>query len=82
MIGYLRGSLDIDRGGQIALVYDRLYASLAAAVLLASARLDADGMRAAAALIGPVRDAWAAAISADEGLDVPAPGEASDDFAG
>ncbi len=60
ILGYLQSTLDMTRGGDVARHLDTLYAQVSAAVLHASARLDAEAMRRAADLLIPVRDAWAA----------------------
>jgi flagellar secretion chaperone FliS len=58
ILNYLQGVLDFERGQDVAQVLDKLYTLVSMKVLRASAKLDADGMRAAAELLAPVRDSW------------------------
>jgi flagellar secretion chaperone FliS len=53
IVGYLQSVLDFERGGEVAPTLDRLYSSVTAIILKASARLDAAGMRRAADLLAP-----------------------------
>ncbi len=83
IILYLQAILDFERGGEVAVTYDRLYSSVTAIVLRASAALDAKGFTAAAELLAPVRDAWVeisktapAAIPAEASIATPAMAEA------
>lgn len=58
IINYLQTILDFERGGDSAIILDKLYRSITVLVLRASAELDADLMRRAAELLTPVRDSW------------------------
>lgn len=58
IVMYLQSILDFDKGGDVAVNLDRLYRSITAMVLQASARSDAAMMRKAGELLAPVRDAW------------------------
>jgi flagellar protein FliS len=58
IISYLQSILNFENGGTVAVSLDRLYRSVSVLILRASAELDANLMRRAAALLAPVRDAW------------------------
>lgn len=58
IISYLQSILDFERGGSVAPALDNLYRQITILILRASAELDADLMRRAAALLTPVREAW------------------------
>ncbi|SRR5258708_2446616 len=58
ILNYLQGILDFERGHDVAQVLDKLYTLVSMKVLRASAKLDAEEMRAAAELLAPVRDSW------------------------
>lgn len=58
IINYLQTILDFERGGESAVILDKLYRSITVLVLRASAELDADLMRRAAELLVPVRNSW------------------------
>lgn len=58
IINYLRSILDFNRGGDVAPALDNLYGRITILVMRASKELDADLMRRAAELLGPVRDAF------------------------
>jgi flagellar protein FliS len=58
IINYLQSILNFEKGGEVAASLDNLYRSITVLMLRASAELDADLMRKAAALLAPVRDAW------------------------
>jgi flagellar protein FliS len=72
IVNYLQSTLDFELGGDVAPTLDRLYTLVSMKILRASASLDADGMRAAAELLKPVRDSWTvvAAGSKDNSPDV------------
>ena len=74
IVNYLRARLDLERGGEIARIYDRLYGDAAMRIFRASAALDPQAMRSAAALLAPVREAWAV----HAGVDRPVPGVSPD----
>jgi flagellar secretion chaperone FliS len=65
IIGYLQSILDFERGGEVAVTLDNLYTSITLKIIRASAALDVAEMRHAAALLLPVRDAWAVNARAD-----------------
>jgi flagellar protein FliS len=58
IINYLQGTLDFERGGEVAHTLDKLYTLVSMQILRASAKLDAPDMRRAAGLLSPVRDSW------------------------
>jgi flagellar secretion chaperone FliS len=58
IISYLQSILDFEKGGEVAVVLDTLYTSVAMMSLRASSSLDAAVMLQAAELLVPVRDAW------------------------
>ncbi len=58
ILHYLQSILDFERGGDVAVVMDKLYGSVRLMVLRASAGSDARMMRQAGNLLLPVRDAW------------------------
>src|SRR5260221_5899306 len=58
IISYLQNTLNFERGGTVAVNLDNLYRSVSVLVLRASADLNADLMRRAAATLMPVREAW------------------------
>ncbi len=58
ILGYLQSILDFDKGGDVAPVLDRLYASITTLTMRASTTLDARVMNQAADLLVPVRDSW------------------------
>jgi flagellar protein FliS len=58
IVMYLQSILDFDKGGDVAANLDKLYRSITAMVLKASAKMDAAMMRKAGELLAPVRDAW------------------------
>jgi flagellar secretion chaperone FliS len=67
IINYLQGILNFELGGEVAATLDNLYTLISMKILRASAKLDAEAMRAAADLLTPVRDSWmvVAATSTD-----------------
>jgi flagellar protein FliS len=81
IISYLQSILDFERGGEVAPALDALYRSVTVMTLRASAALDPEGMRRAADLLVPVRDAWAVNASQSAPAAAPAP-PASQDYAG
>ena len=60
IVMYLQSILDFEKGGDVAVNLDKLYRSITAMVLKASAKTDAAMMRKAGDLLAPVRDAWQA----------------------
>ena len=58
IIHYLQSVLDFKRGGEVAVVMDKLYESVTLMVLKASVSSDPKLMRRAGLLLLPVRDAW------------------------
>jgi flagellar secretion chaperone FliS len=79
ILNYLQSILDFERGGAVAQTLDNLYTLVSMKILRASANLDADGMRAAADLLMPVRDSWTVvAASAVDNAAATRPVAASD----
>jgi len=58
ILTYLQSILDFEKGQEAAVNLDRLYRSITAMVLKASAKTDPSMMRQAGQLLIPVRDAW------------------------
>lgn len=58
IINYLQSILNFERGGDVAVSLDNMYRRITTLALRASAELDPQLMRRAAALLTPVRDAW------------------------
>ena len=73
IVVYLQSILDFEQGGEVAGALDALYSNVAATTLRASAALDATEMRRAADLLAPVRDAWAANVTASSAAKTYAP---------
>jgi flagellar protein FliS len=65
IIVYLQSILDFEKGAEVAVNLDKLYRSITAMVLKASAKTDPAMMRKASDLLAPVRDAWQANAGAN-----------------
>ncbi len=55
---HLQGALDFERGGQVAHTLNRFYVLIRREIFKASCRLDAQGLRQAAAHVTDVRKIW------------------------
>ena len=58
IINYLQTILDFERGGDSAVILDKLYRSITVLILRGSDELNAGLIRRAAELLAPVRDSW------------------------
>ena len=58
ILAHLRATLDLQRGGEVAVCYDALYVEVGRLVLAASATLDAAAMRGAALALASLLEAW------------------------
>jgi flagellar protein FliS len=59
IIGELQGTLDMERGGQVATDLDRLYTYMTSRLLDATARQDDTAIAEVQKLLGSMREAWA-----------------------
>lgn len=66
IVGGLRGSLDMERGGEVAQNLDDLYDYIQRGLLLANARNDEAGLEEAHALLSQIKRGW-------DGIDPDAP---------
>ncbi len=74
IVGGLRGSLDLEAGGEIAANLDNLYDYIQRRLLLANARNDAAALEEVVALLHEIRAGWAA-------IDPESPARAGDSSA-
>ncbi len=58
LIVHLQGAIDFERGGEVAHTLNRFYVLIRREVFKASCRLDAEGLRQAAAHVMEVRNVW------------------------
>lgn len=66
IIGELQGTLDMERGGQVASDLDRLYTYMTSRLLDATARYDDTAITEVQRLLGSMREAWAKIATAPE----------------
>lgn len=59
IIGELQGTLDMDKGGQVAQDLDRLYTYMTSRLLDATGRQDDTAITEVQKLLGSMREAWA-----------------------